>query len=297
MDRGEGLATGPRHRARRAASIVGVAVVAVGAIIGGDLFGVRESVFGSATPAPRDVAVSPFVTVNTHGHATKSVLTSQPWWQGVRDLSGSATSATTAAFTIGAGSSQWRARWSCTSGSLTVTLAGHSRSLISSGCPGTGTAYVTRTGAETAKVVATGPWTLRIDQQVDVPLVEPPLAAMTAPGTTVAYKGSFYGIAQKSVGTLTVYRYGSGRYALRLTSFYVSPNVDLQLRFDVLRAPHSTHQYVKSRSVFVAPLNVTTGSMNFLVPRSVDPTQYRSLVIWCPLILSAYAGATLNPAG
>jgi hypothetical protein len=56
--------------------------------------------------------------------------------------------------------------------------------------------------------------------------------------------GSFYGIDQKSVGRITIYRLASGRYALRLSNFCVSPNVDLQLRFDPLRVPHSTHQYM-----------------------------------------------------
>lgn len=35
--------------------------------------------------------------------------------------------------------------------------------------------------------------------------------------------------------------------------------------------------------------------MNFAVPAEVDPAQYRSVVIWCPLIDSAYAAATLVP--
>jgi hypothetical protein len=34
--------------------------------------------------------------------------------------------------------------------------------------------------------------------------------------------------------------------------------------------------------------------MNFLVPAGVDPSRYRSVVIWCPLITSAYAAATLD---
>jgi hypothetical protein len=275
---------------------VGVIVVVAAAVIGGDLFGIRESLFGSATPAARPVAVSPFVAVNAHGGPqAKSVLTSQPWWQGVRDLSGTATTGTMSAFAIGSGASQWRVKWTCQAGHLSVALSGQSRPLIDAGCPGAGTNYVTRTGQMSLRVSAGGPWTLRVAQEVDVPLVEPPLPAMSAPGAAAVSGGSFYGIDQKSIGRITVYRLASGRYALRLSNFYVSPNVDLQIRFDPLRAPHSTHRYLSTRSVLAAPLPVTAGSLNFLVPQAVDPTRYQSVVIWCPLIVSAYAAASLTP--
>jgi hypothetical protein len=298
MDAGEGLEAGPRDQVRRVLSVVGVVAVAAVAIFAGDVFGIRESILGSATPAPRTVAVSPFVAVNGQSNrAIKSVLRSQPWWQGVRDLSGATTSSTPAAFTIGASVSQWRAKWVCQTGRLTVALSGQSHPLIDAACPGTGTAYVTRTGAMSLKVSAGGPWTLHVAQEVDVPLVEPPLPAMSAPGTSVVKAGRFYGIDQKSVGRVVIYRLASGRYAVRLSNFYVSPNVDLQIRFDPLRAPHSTHQYLSTRSALVAPLNVTAGSLNFLVPPGLDPNRYQSVVIWCPLIVSAYAGATLTPGG
>jgi hypothetical protein len=298
MDGGERLEAGPRDQARRVLSVLGVVVVAAAAIFAGDVFGVRESILGSATPAPRSVAVSPFVTVNAHSNqAVKSVLRSQPWWQGVRDLSGGATTGTPAAFTIASSVSQWRAKWACQTGRLTVAVSGQSHPLIDAACPGTGTAYVTRTGAMNLKVSAGAPWTLHVAQEVDVPLVEPPLPAMSAPGTSVVKTGRFYGIDQKSIGRVLIYRLASGRYALRLSNFYVSPNVDLQIRFDPLRAPRSTHQFLSTRSTVVAPLNVTAGSLNFLVPPGLDPNRYQSVVIWCPLIVSAYAAASLSPGG
>jgi hypothetical protein len=144
-------------------------------------------------------------------------------------------------------------------------------------------------------VSAGSAWTLDVAQEVDVPLVEPPLRAMTAPGSRAVLTGSFYGIAQKSVGRLTIYRLATGRYALRLTNFYVSPNIDLQLRFDPLRAPHSTKQYLATRSVLADELPVTAGSLNFLVPPAENPLKYGSIVIWCPTIVSAYAAVTLRP--
>ena len=294
MEGGEGLAAGPRDRVRAVASLVGVVIVAAGVVIGGDLFGVRESLFGTATPPARAVATGPFASVAIKGaHPQTSVLSSQPWWQGVRDLSGHGDSS--AAFAIGSGASQWRARWSCSTGQLTANLVGQSQPLINGACPGSGTAYVTKTGQQSLQITAAGAWTIHVGQEVDVPLVEPPLPAMSAAGTHVVSTGRFYGITQKSIGRIDVYSLASGRFALRLTNFYVSPNVDLELRLDPLKAPHSTHQYLKTHSVLAAPLPVTAGSLNFVVPQGVDPTHYGSIVIWCPLIVSAYAAATLTP--
>ncbi len=118
---------------------------------------------------------------------------------------------------------------------------------------------------------------------------------MTAPGTAVVRAGTFNRIDQTGTGRVAVYRTAAGGYAMRLTDFYVTPNVDLEIRLSPLKAPHSTRQFLATRSVLVAPLDVTTGSLNFIVPRGVDPTLYRSVVIWCPLITSAYAAATLKP--
>jgi hypothetical protein len=46
--------------------------------------------------------------------------------------------------------------------------------------------------------------------------------------------------------------------------------------------------------VYAAPLDITTGSLNFTLPPDVNPARYKSLVVWCPIIDSAYAAATLR---
>jgi len=145
-------------------------------------------------------------------------------------------------------------------------------------------------------VRADGPWRLQVEQQVDVPLVEPPLPAMAAPGTSTVDSGSLYRIDQVGSGRLTVFRLADGSYALRLDDFFVTANSDLELRLSPLPAPQTTDEFTGSPSVSVAPLDVTAGSLNFAVPKAVDPTQYRSLVIWCERIHSAYAAASLEPS-
>lgn len=287
----------PDSPAKRGFTVVGLVLLAASAAFGGNLFGVRDQLLGSGTPPPRPAAVSraadgPAAAPVTAADPEETVLRSQPWWQEVAVLEGEGPTTTTP-FTVDGGAIQWRATWTCRTGRLVV--AGSSPDpLVDAACPGTGSGYSTETGTTSLRVEADGPWELRIEQQLDVPLVEPPLPAMTAAGTVVQSTGSFYRMDQSGTGTVTVYRLEDGGHALRLDDFFVTPNIDLEIHFSPLEAPRTTEEFMSAPSVLVAPLDITAGSMNFSVPPEVDPADFRSVVIWCPLIDSAYAAATLT---
>ena len=295
-----GTRTGPG----RLLAMLGVVALAASAAVGGDLFGLRSRLFGGAAPKPKPAAVARSVQGAPLGNgglpatapAKSTVLRSQPWWQGVTTLQGPRSMAGVP-LAVDPGALQWRAKWSCDSGHFVVTTAGGRRPVVDAPCPGTGTGYSSHVGAQVLNVTADGPWRLEIEQQVDVPLVEPPLPAMTAPGAARLATGTLYRIDQSGSGRVTLYRLAGGGYAVRLDDFFITPNVDLEIRFSPLDAPHTTKEYVASSpSGAAAPLNITTGSLNLTLSPSVDPTRYRSLVVWCPLINSAYAAATLEPA-
>ncbi len=289
----------PPRPAKRAVTALGLLALAASAVVGGNLFGLREQVLGPGTPPARPAAVSraadeAATTPVTTAPAQETVLRSQPWWQEVTVLEGDGAT-TTAPFTIDEGAIQWRVTWTCRSGALTVQVASGSEPMVDEACPGEGHGYSTETGPASLRVEAAGPWELRVEQQIDVPLVEAPLPAMTAPGTVVQSTGSFYRIDQSTTGTVTIYDLAEGGHALRLDGFFVPPNIDLEIRLSPLEAPRTNEEFLAAPSVWVAPLDITAGSMNFAVPAEVDPAQYRSVVIWCPLIDSAYAAATLVP--
>lgn len=282
---------------RRAAGGVGLLVLVASLVVGADLFGTRESLFGSATPEARTAASSrsgAFAPIETSAPA-KTVLRSQPWWQQVARFDSAAQPGRTA-FRISDGAIQWRVRWNCSRGRFVIRTSAQPKALIDAPCDGDGTATLTEKVDGDLQIDAVGPWTARIEQQVDVPLIEAPLPAMTAPGARSILRGSFYRIDQVGRGRLTIYRLANGRHALRLSDFYVTPNIDLEIRLSPLRKPRTTRQYLTAPARFVAPLNTTAGSMNFVLPAGVDPARYRSVVIWCPLITSAYAAATLERA-
>lgn len=277
---------------RRAAPAAGLLLLVASLVVGADLFGTRTALFGSATPAPRASAFSRIDSAPAK--APKTVLRSQPWWQEVGRYRGTGTSKE-GLFRIAAGAIQWRVTWSCRKGRFVVRTPGTPRPLVDEPCRGKRKSKeVSRPPSGGLQIDADGRWRARVEQQVDVPLIEPPTPAMRAPRTRTVATGSFYRMDQVGRGRVTIYRLAGGGYALRLSKFYVTPNIDLEITFSSLRRPKTTRQYMSRPAIFVAPLDVTTGEMNFVVPAGVDPRRFRSVVIWCPLIDSAYAAATLN---
>ena len=286
-------------RPRQMLTTIGLVALAASALVGGNVFGMRDRLLGSETREPRAPAASRAAdaTTATTAAASPTLLRSWPWWQDVTTLEGEG-EGRTERFTIGDDALQWRVSGTCGSGRLVVTEPSRAEPLLDTACEGTEKEYgiASKAGAKTLEVRADGPWLLEVDQQVDVPLEEPPLPAMSAPGTEVVASGEFYRMDQTGEGTITVYRLADGAYALRLDDFFVTANVDLQIRFHPLEAPRTTEDYLSAPAPLAAPLDITAGSLNFLVPEDVDPTKYNSVVIWCPLITSAYAAATLQPA-
>jgi len=169
----------------------------------------------------------------------------------------------------------------------------YGKTLVDAACSKGDFAYGTHSGDMSLAVTADGPWRLEVAQQVDTPLVEPPLPAMTDPGAVKVASGSFYKIDKTGIGKATVYHQADGRYSIRLEDFFVTPNVDLQLRLSTLEAPHTSQEFSNAHSELVATMDVSAGSLNYTVPDGIDPTKFRSIVIWCAPVNSAYAGATL----
>jgi hypothetical protein len=288
---------------QRAATAFGLLALLASALFGGNVAGIRDRFLGSETPETRSAVLSrgtESASANTPAPSTpaprQSVLRSQPWWQSVGKLEGTGTM-TGPSLAVNADALQWRVKWTCQSGHLLVRAPQQGRPVVDAACPGTDTGYGIQNGNVSLEVTAGGPWQLQVDQQVDVPLREPPLPAMTAPGARPILSGSLYRIDQVSTGTVTIYRLPDGQYAVRLDDFFVTANSDLELQFSPLEAPHTTKQIAdNARSASIASLDVTAGSLNFSVPAGVDPTQYRSFVIWYEVANSAYSAATLRPA-
>jgi hypothetical protein len=283
----------PGAQPRRLAAWRGVFVLAASAIVGSNVFAVRDHLLGTATPNAAPPAAGRAVGVSTPdtAAAAPTSLRSQPWWQDVTVLEGTG-AGTTTQFTITPGAVQWRATWSCQSGRLQVRAPKQTRAVVDGACAQGGVGYAAVSGPLTLQVTADGPWRLQVAQQIDTPLIEPPLPGMTPAAAVSA--GSFYNIDNTGTGKATLYRQADGRYAVRLDDFFVTPNADLELRLSTLDAPHSSADFAKAPNELVVVMDVTAGSLNYLVPAGLDPTKFRSVVVWCSPISSAYTAASLG---
>ena len=210
-----------------------------------------------------------------------------PRWERITTLAGSGPAQK--GFTVADGAIQWRARYRCEAGGLRLSADG--RPLAQASCPDAGATSDVRTGALTLGVEAAGRWRVALDQQVDTPLREPPLAGM---GAGVLARGDFYDIERRGAGTATLHRLRSGRLALRLDGFSTSANSDLFVWASTARRPRTTVQAARAPHTVVRELKSTLGSQNYPLPAGVEAGDVRSVVIWCVPIRIAYTAATLH---
>ena len=230
---------------RRVGPGLGLVVLVASLVVAADLFGTRQALFGSATPEPREAAFSR-VDSSPAAQTEQTVLLSNPWWQTVGRFRGAGTQRTPA-LDISEDAIQWRLRWRCERGRFVVRASAGAEPLINSTC--TGEMVASELAGKVAgplQIEADGPWSMQVEQQVDGPLVEPPLPAMTAPDAREVASGEFYRMEEVGQGQVTIYRLPDDRYALRLSDFYVTPNVDLEMRLSTLRRPETTREYLSA---------------------------------------------------
>lgn len=272
-------------RAGRARTIAAVGVLALLAGCGG---GGSKNVVSSG-------GADTTVSAPTTGADSNGAPKAAPRWETVTTLSGNAGTSTTAPFTILAGAIQWRARWSCDSGTLHVETDPAPRrpgALVDGACPTKGEGYSIVTGSVKLAVSATGPWQVTVDQQIDTPLEEPPLPAMAA--AKVLSQGDFYNVEKNGKGSAKIYQLADGARALRLDSLEVNQNTDLFIWLDAAAAPKTSKDAVSAEYWVLGNLKSTIGSQNYEIPADIPVNRVRSIVIWCQPVAIAYAAAALS---
>lgn len=277
---------GTGARATYAAVVACLALLA-GACGGGD--GTGDSAGGTPSPAGRATATT------TPAAATTVASRAAPRWETVTTLKGSGASGT-AAFTIIDSAIQWRVRWTCDAGTLTITSdppPRKPRPIAEGACPDQGEGFGIHTGSIRLDVATAGPWTAVVDQQIDTPLVEEPLAGMGP--ETLAGAGQFSPVEMEGKGTAGLYELADGTRVVRFEDdFEVSTNTDLFVWISEAEAPRTSREAVDSPFVELGNLKSTLGSQNYVVPAGVPTERIRSIVIWCAPVAIAYAAAPLT---
>ncbi len=294
-------------RLRRIGGVVIVAVMAASAAYSANTWGLRDRFLPPAARlSNRPVAAAPTAgeppdaTIPVTNPTPAPELRSQPWWQEVATLRGDGPT-TTEPFVVADHSLQWRVRWRCHAGPfrvLPVRTSGDPlrRPLADvrecSGKEDSG--FSVRHGRYVLRVEAAGPWEMTVEQQVDVPMVEPPLPEMTAPGARVVRTATVYDVDRTGRGSARIYELPDGSRVLRLEDFFVSINSDLEILFSELAEPRTTPQIAGAPFEHIAFLKATAGSMNYPLPADLDLRRFGSIVIWCEITHNAYAAAALS---
>jgi hypothetical protein len=246
---------------------------------------------GDAGPEQAAPARDPFADIQREREARTEAPSAAPRWEALTTLRGEGDARR--AIEVHDRALQWRARWLCRHGALRVDAAASSGAparLVDGGCPGSGEATAVTNGRVDLAVRAAGPWELRLEQQVDTPLHEPPLPAM---GNRVA-RGAFYSLERRTRGRAELHAMPDGRLALRLGGFVTAASDDLYVWVSRARRPGTSRAALDSRHVDLWPLKATAGDHNYLLPRSLRREDVRSVVIWCEPIRIAYGAAALR---
>lgn len=217
-----------------------------------------------------------------------------PRWEPVTSFSGSG--ATTKTVNISEDAIQWRVRWRCEGGRMAITVSPAPRSgsaRAAGDCTGGGEHSWVTSGRRELRVQASGPWRIEVEQEVDTALHEPPLPAMKSPDAKILARGDFYKIDRRGTGSARLYRLPNGRLALRMENFSTEPNTDLFVWLSEARRPRNTREAFRAPHIEAAALKSTLGDQNYMLPRGLDASKIRSIVIWCEPVQNAYTAATL----
>lgn len=246
---------------------------------------------GNDDAAPEDAPQEdPFEAVERAMPDPDAPERAAPRWEEVLTLSGEGTA--TEEFPIAEGALQWRARWTCESGSLDLELDVADEPLLEADCPGEGEAFAIETGYVELAIDGSGPWEVTVEQQVDTAHEEPPLEGME--DAEVVAEGEFFGVERRGEGTATLYRLADGSLALRFTDFQTVASPDLFVWVSEAEDPSTSERIFDAPHVNLGAITSTIGDQNYVLADVVDPDQVRSVVIWCAPLQIAYTAAVLE---
>jgi hypothetical protein len=127
-------------------------------------------------------------------------------------------------------------------------------------------------------------------------MAEPTAMAATEPVALVAgslVPGSTPG--DRASGSATIYRLTDASHVLRLEEFATTNGPDLFVVLSRNANPDADGIGDKGSYVQLEALKGNTGSQNYTLPADLDPSGYKSVVIWCRAFNIVFGYATLEP--
>ncbi len=108
-----------------------------------------------------------------------------------------------------------------------------------------------------------------------------PMPAGDAAAMTILARGEFYDVAHEGQGQAAVYELADGSRILRLDNFEVLNGPELHVYLVPIDPVPNTVGVEIAGSVDLGLLKGNVGSQNYDLPAGLDPSSFKSVVIWC----------------
>jgi hypothetical protein len=149
------------------------------------------------------------------------------------------------------------------------------------------------------------PYKLFIDDRVDEALpggsrgsAMSDSGASTREAFTTLAAGMFRSLAHESSGRALIVELGDGSRLLRFEDLAVENGPDLRVYLSTAPAGSEEDAFAGEGSfVDLGALKGNLGNQNYELPDGVDPSMYRSVVVWCRRFSVGFAVAPLDPVG
>jgi hypothetical protein len=116
-----------------------------------------------------------------------------------------------------------------------------------------------------------------------------------APVPEILSTGTFRSLEHETTGTARVVRLGDGRPLVRFEDFATSSGPDVIVMLSETPATEDDwYAYDDGEFVALGPLKGNIGTQNYGVPRDVDISDYRSVVVWCRRFTVGFGAAPLE---
>jgi Electron transfer DM13 len=135
-----------------------------------------------------------------------------------------------------------------------------------------------------------------VEQSAEVPSEDPPRPDLPPPTTVPTIeevaRGDFISRSHSTSGHAVVLGDGTGQRFLRLTDFATENGPDVNVYLSTA-APDADEGAFDDDFVDLGDLRGNVGDQNYELPRDVDLSRYRTVVVWCVRFSVAFGAAPL----
>ncbi|MFK7603004.1 DM13 domain-containing protein [Deinococcus sp. SM5_A1] len=124
-------------------------------------------------------------------------------------------------------------------------------------------------------------------------------APVTAPAmsdgmTKASMSGTFTALEAPTTGSVKLGKDAKGQYTLTISNLKTEPAPDLHVWLVPGGTVKDTPDLKKGKYADLGKIETTAKSKTFVLPKGIDPAEYRNVVLWCDEFSVVFAAAVLK---